>query len=59
MSLAPGSIGNGMLRYRYGRAEDSPLSSVWFMLFSGTVPAFGYTMDADDPWRPGRPDEPR
>jgi hypothetical protein len=28
MSLPAGSIGNGMLRYRYGRAQDGPLSSV-------------------------------
>jgi len=55
MSMPPGSIGNGLLRYRFARAEDSPLSSLWFMLFFGKVPVFGYTIDASDPWQPGQP----
>jgi hypothetical protein len=47
------SVANGAFRYRYARAEEAPLSSLWFMSFFGSVPAFGYTMDANDEWRPG------
>lgn len=48
MRLPFKSIANGALRYRYGRAEDSPLNSIWFLLFFDAVPVFGYTMTADD-----------
>jgi hypothetical protein len=48
MSLPFNSIANGALRYRYGRAGDGPLNSIWFLLFYGTVPVFGYTEAADD-----------
>lgn len=52
MNLPFNSIANGALRYRYGRAGDAPLSSLWFMLFFGTVPVFGYTTAAEDDWQP-------
>jgi hypothetical protein len=55
MSLSFNSIAGGALRYRYGRAADGPLSSLWFMLFFGTVAVFGYSIAADDPWQPGQP----
>lgn len=53
MSLPFNSIANGALRYRYGRAGDCSLNSIWFLLFFGAVPVFGYTVSADDDWKPG------
>lgn len=55
MSLPFNSIAGGALRYRYGRAADGPLSSLWFMLFFGTVAVFGYSIARDDSWQPSQP----
>lgn len=52
MSLPFNSVANGLLRYRYGRAGEAPLSSLWFLLFYGSVAVFGYTNDVSDDWRP-------
>jgi hypothetical protein len=46
------SVANGAFKYRYGRAEDSPLASLWFMTFFDRVGVFGYTMPVEDEWRP-------
>lgn len=46
------SIANGLFRYRYDRAGDEPLASIWLMMFHNQVPIIGYTMPAEDDWRP-------
>jgi hypothetical protein len=51
-NLPTNKIANGALRYRYGRAGDAPLSSIWLMSFFGTVQVFGYTMAVEDDWQP-------
>ena len=51
-SLRRVSVADGDFQYMYGRAEDAPLSSIWFMHFYRNETVWGYTMDANDPWRP-------
>jgi hypothetical protein len=53
MSLV--SIANGSFKYRYARAEDSPLASMWLMQFYGRESVFGFTINANDPWEPDGP----